>query len=71
MMWVDPANWTTNAQEVEDMEELAQHFEIPLQRSGFQSGQLKKEWNGLKTVYKFYAKGQTAATFWENTLKHR
>lgn len=72
MLWVDPANWNiTTEEEVASMNALASHFEVPLQRAGLDRHQLKKEWNGLKTAYQYYCKGQDAATFWSNSICHR
>ena len=40
MMWVDPANWRSDtAGELESMNTLAQHFEVPLAAAGLQGQQ--------------------------------
>ena len=71
MLWIDPANWTTNENELAAMNELVEHFKGPLARCGFDQNNMRKECNGMKVTYKRYCMGQTAAQFWTNTLCHR
>ena len=50
MLWLDPANWVDNNQEIQAITNLASHFEIPLAENNFDVTKVKSEWKNFKSA---------------------
>lgn len=71
MTWMDPANWTGTAAELEMMTKVATHFAVPLQFVGFVPAALKKEWPKLKNTVRFFYNGVHARKVWQRIFTYR
>lgn len=72
MSWCSPEQWTNEMDYgVEEIQSLANHFEVPFLKAGFDPSKWRLEWKNLQRYAKMYMLGKEANQLWKSIVVYK
>ena len=72
MKWIDPVNWLPeNEYDIQEIKNLSQHFESPLEEAQFGPYKVIVEWKSFRKYVSCHFRGVEARVVWQKVIEYR